>query len=123
MPMIKVKRVHGPPEAEDGWRVLVDRIWPRGLSRDNAAVDEWFKEIASSNALRKWFGHDPQRWAGFREKYLKELQTTERKGMVQGILERTRSGNVTLLYAARDAAHNNAVVLMELVETLMGVGE
>lgn len=123
MPMIKVKRVYGPPEGEDGWRVLVDRIWPRGLSRDNAAVDEWFKEIAPSNALRKWFGHDPQRWAGFREKYLKELQATERKGMVQGILERTRSGNVTLLYAARDAAHNNAVVLMELVETLMGVGE
>lgn len=121
--MIKLKRVYDPPEAEDGRRVLVDRIWPRGPGRDKAAVDEWFKEIAPSNGLRKWFGHDAQRWAGFREKYLKELQATERRELVQGILERTRSGNVTLLYAARDVAHNNAVVLRELVETLMWVGE
>ena len=101
----------------------MDGIWPRGLSRDKAAVDEWFKEIAPSNALRKWFGHDPQRWAGFKEKYARERQATERKGMVHGILERTRSGKVTLLYGARDAVHNKAVVLTELVEILIGAGE
>ena len=111
--MIKIKRIYDPPVPEDGRRVLVDRLWPRGLAKDEARVDEWLKEIAPSGNLRKWFGHDPARWEEFKNRYREEL---ERFGE---ILERLRAEakkeTVTLLFAAKDVEHNNAVVLDELL--------
>ena len=111
--MIKIKRIYDPPVPEDGRRVLVDRLWPRGLTKDEARIDEWLKEIAPSGDLRKWFGHDPARWEEFRKRYKEELN---RHGV---FLERLRlegnKGTVTLLFAAKDAEHNNAVVLKELL--------
>jgi uncharacterized protein YeaO (DUF488 family) len=112
--MIRIRRIYGPPAADDGRRVLVDRLWPRGLSREHAHIDEWLKEIAPSDGLRKWFGHDPVRWVEFRHRYREEL-----KGH-GGILERLRTegkkGTVTLLFAAKDEEHNNAVALKELLD-------
>jgi len=111
--MIRIKRIYDPPAPDDGRRVLVDRLWPRGLAKEAARIDEWLKEIAPSDALRTWFGHDPARWEEFRKRYREEL-----KGHVEP-LERLRAetekGTVTLLFAAKDTAHNNAVVLKELL--------
>jgi uncharacterized protein YeaO (DUF488 family) len=111
--MIRIKRIYDPPSPEDGRRVLVDRLWPRGMSREKACIDEWLKEIAPSDGLRKWFGHDPARWGEFRQRYLEELQGQ------RDILERLRAeakmGTVSLLYAAKNAEQNNAVVLRELL--------
>ncbi|WP_298438815.1 DUF488 family protein [Geobacter sp.] len=112
--MVGIKRIYDPPAPEDGTRVLVDRLWPRGIAKDEARIDEWLKEIAPSDELRKWFGHDPARWEEFRERYRREL---EAKGEP---LERLRAlagkGTVTLLFAARDEEHNNAVVLKEILD-------
>jgi len=112
--MLKIKRIYEPPTAEDGRRILVDRLWPRGLTKDGAKIDEWLKEIAPSDELRKWFGHDPARWEEFRTRYHQEL-----KGHTE-LLEKVRSeakkGTVTLLFAAKDAEHNNAVVLKEMLD-------
>ncbi|GAM10314.1 putative protein [Geobacter sp. OR-1] len=112
--MIRIKRVYSEPEAEDGIRILVDRLWPRGVAKEAARIDEWCKEIAPSNELRQWFGHDPARWDEFRGRYRQELAGHE------DILTRLRNiaqkGAVTLLYAAKDEEHNNAVVLKELIE-------
>ena len=111
--MIRIKRIYDPPAPEDGRRVLVDRLWPRGLAKEAARIDEWLKEIAPSDALRTWFGHDPARWEEFRKRYREEL------GGHGEALERlraeTKRGTVTLLFAAKDSAHNNAVVLEELL--------
>ncbi len=111
--MIRIKRIYEPPAATDGRRVLVDRLWPRGVSKDEAKVDEWLKEIAPSNELRTWFGHDPAKWAEFRTRYRDEI-----KGHGE-LLDRLRTeahkGTVTLLFAAKDEEHNNAVVLKELL--------
>lgn len=105
----KVKRVYEQPAKEDGQRVLVDRIWPRGLSKAVAAVDLWLKEIAPSSALRTWFGHDPDRWDGFQKRYFQELDGN--KEAVDKLIALAREGPVTLLYGARDESHNNAVAL------------
>lgn len=110
---IGLKRVYEPPAAADGLRVLVDRLWPRGLTKDRARVDLWPKEIAPSAGLREWFGHDPARWREFRERYRLELR--QRPELVERLREASRSGPVTLLFAARDAARNNAVVLREVL--------
>jgi uncharacterized protein YeaO (DUF488 family) len=111
--MMKIKRVYDTPESEDGLRVLVDRLWPRGLSKEQARVDWWVKEIAPSDELRRFFGHDPARWPEFRARYLRELET---KGpLLAEIADRARQQTVTLLYAARDDLHNNALVLRELL--------
>ncbi len=112
--MVKIKRIYDEPAPGDGRRVLIDRLWPRGISKDEAGIDEWLKEVAPSDELRKWFGHEPARWEEFRRRYREELK-------VHGeILERLRSearkGTVTLLFAARDAEHNNAVVLKEMLD-------
>ncbi|MDB5105997.1 MAG: hypothetical protein JWP91_3686 [Fibrobacteres bacterium] len=108
--MFKVKRVYLPADPEDGFRVLVDRLWPRGLSKSKAHVDLWMKEIAPSDGLRKWFGHDPERWIGFEKRYREELRGKggEKKSL-RG-LERDH-GTVTLLFGAKDEKRNNAVVL------------
>ncbi len=109
--MIWVKRVYDPPDKHDGFRILVDRIWPRGLAKERAAVDLWLKDLAPTGALRKWFGHDPKRWLQFQERYHRELG--EHAGQLDEIRAHARKGDVTLLYAAKDTEHNNAVALRE----------
>lgn len=106
---MQVKRIYEPPAPEDGLRVLVDRLWPRGLSRDAARVDWWHKDIAPSSGLRKWFGHDPAKWAEFRDRYRAELKGNPEA--VAKLAELGRCGPVTLLYAAKDERHNHALVL------------
>ncbi len=112
--MVRIKRVYDPPVPEDGRRVLVDRLWPRGVARDEARIDEWLKEIAPSDALRKWFGHDPARWEEFRKRYRQELESHGE--ILNRLRAETRKGTVTLLFAAKDVEHNNAVVLKELFD-------
>jgi len=108
---IVVKRVYEPPAAEDGQRVLVDRIWPRGVSKEHAALALWLKEIAPSDALRKWFGHEPARWGEFQKRYGAELDGNgDAVAQLRGLLSK---GKVTLLYGAHDETHNNAVALAE----------
>lgn len=108
---LKVKRVYETPNPKDGFRILVDRLWPRGLTKEKAAVDVWLKNIAPSTELRKWFGHDPEKWKEFQKKYLRELK--ENKEAVNTLKEYLKKGNVTLLYAAKDEAHNEAQVLKD----------
>lgn len=108
---IKLKRAYLPPAPEDGVRVLIDRLWPRGVSKSEAAIDHWAKELAPSTELRQWFGHDPERWPEFRRRYAAELQ--QHLPQLQALRERAREQVVTLVYAARDEAHNDAVVVRE----------
>ncbi|WP_192183597.1 DUF488 domain-containing protein [Mesorhizobium amorphae] len=108
---IAVKRIYEAPAKADGQRVLVDRIWPRGVAKKDAALALWLKEIAPSDELRKWFGHEPERWAEFRKRYRAELDGNEEA--VAQLLDLLRKGKVTLLYGAHDEAHNNAVALAE----------
>src|SRR5690606_3087681 len=110
----KLKRVYEEPEQSDGTRVLVDRVWPRGLTKDRAAIDVWLKEVAPSTELRKWFGHDPERWEEFRRRYREELAM--REGELEKLRELEQAGLITLLYGARDEAHNQAVVLQEMLQ-------
>ena len=107
--MLRIKRVYEPQARSDGRRILVDRLWPRGLSKKDAAVDEWIKDIAPSAELRRWFGHDPRRWPEFRRRYRQELRA--HTDLVRGLTARASRGNVTLVYGARDEQHNDAVVL------------
>ncbi|MFB6491069.1 MAG: DUF488 domain-containing protein [Thermoproteus sp. AZ2] len=111
--MIKVKRVYDPPEPDDGLRILVDRLWPRGVKKESAKIDLWLKEVAPSDELRRWFGHDPAKWEEFKARYAEELRGNP---AFEELKRLAASGNITLLYAARDRAHNNAVVLKELLE-------
>ena len=106
-----VKRVYEDPDEADGERVLVDRIWPRGLSKEKARLSDWRKELAPSNDLRKWFGHDPERWEEFKERYRAELEEAGKLGDLRDIAERDREENVTLLFGAKDTKHNNARAL------------
>lgn len=114
---LRIKRVYLPAGAEDGLRVLVDRLWPRGLSRSAAAIALWVKDVAPGNDLRKWFNHQPERWARFRELYLDELRNNPEP--VEKLLDAMRGHpTVTLLFAARDEQRNNAIVLKEFLENL-----
>lgn len=108
---MKVKRVYLPPEKTDGIRILVDRLWPRGLTKEKAAVDVWLKDIAPSTELRKWFAHDPAKWKEFKKRYHSELKNN--KEQVAVLKEQLKRGPVTLLYGARDEEHNEAIVLKE----------
>lgn len=108
---IQIKRVYEKPDPKDGFRILVDRLWPRGLTKEKAAVDLWLKDVAPSTELRKWFGHDPEKWKEFQKKYLKELK--ENKEAVDTLKEHLKKGTVTLLYAAKDEAHNEAEMLKD----------
>ena len=110
---IRVKRIYESPEPSDGHRVLVDRIWPRGVSRERAAIDEWLKEIAPSTELRRWFGHDPGRWPEFRRRYAREL--ARQPDLLAHVRSLGSQGVVTLLYSARDREHNQAVALAEIL--------
>lgn len=114
MGRLRVKRIYEPPARADGFRVLVDRLWPRGISKQRAALDLWMKSVSPSPGLRRWFAHDPKRWKQFQVRYRAELRnhTVE----LAELSSRASKGNVTLLYAARDVEHNEAVILREVVE-------
>lgn len=111
---IRTKRVHDPPAESDGVRVLVDRLWPRGLSREAVACDAWVRDIAPSTELRRWFAHDPVRWRDFRSRYRAELDA--RPDSIAELANLAGAGDLTLLYAARDRDHNQATVLREYLE-------
>ena len=110
---IKIKRVYEPPDKEDGMRILVDRLWPRGVKKVDAAIDHWLKELAPSTTLRKWFGHDPARWNEFRRRYSAELH--EHRGELDRLRDLARKSRITLVYAARDETHNEAAVLRDIL--------
>lgn len=109
---VRIKRIYDDAEADDGDRILVDRIWPRGCTKEQAELDEWMKDVAPSTDLRRWFGHKPERWGQFEERYLMELKG---KSVVNELRERAATRTVTLLYGARDRKFNQAVVLAELL--------
>lgn len=112
--MIEIKRIYDEPDKKDGFRVLMDRLWPRGLRKDQVKVDLWMKEIAPSNELRKWFGHEPEKWAEFKRRYFGELKN--KKELVDLIRDKSKKGKVVLLYGAKEERFNNAVALKEYVE-------
>ena len=112
--MIKVKRVYDPAEPDDGKRFLVDRLWPRGMRKEALRMEGWLRDVAPSDRLRRWFGHDPKKWEEFRRRYFAELEAHPEAW--QPLLEAARAGNVTLLFSARDTSYNNAVALREFLE-------
>ncbi len=112
---VSVKRVYDRAEASDGYRVLVDRMWPRGLKREALPLDRWEKEIAPSTALRQWFGHDPERWDEFRRRYAKELASAAQRARLQWLAHAAGKKPLTLVYGAKDEEHNNAVALREIL--------
>ncbi|MGH7369249.1 MAG: DUF488 domain-containing protein [Candidatus Rokuibacteriota bacterium] len=112
--MIRLKRVYEPPSRTDGSRILVDRLWPRGLTKERAAVTLWLKDVAPSTELRKWFGHAPARWKQFQARYRKELR--EKKDALTLLKQTSKAHTVTLVYAARDEQHNEALVLKRVLE-------
>jgi len=116
---VRVKRAYDPAAANDGWRVLVDRVWPRGVRKEELDLDAWRRELAPSSDLRRWFHADRERWPDFRERYFRELDAGD--GAVDALCERVRRGRVTLVYGSRDPQRNNAVALREyLRERLRG---
>ena len=110
---VRLKRAYDPPAASDGTRILVDRLWPRGVSKANAAIDQWDKSIAPSTMLRNWFGHDPARWLEFRRRYTNEIHRNREQ--LDELRARARSGRITLVFAAHDKLHNHAIVLRDIV--------
>ncbi|BCB96853.1 hypothetical protein JZK55_17750 [Dissulfurispira thermophila] len=114
--MLKLKRIYDPPSKGDGKRILVDRLWPRGVKKEEARIDEWLKDIAPSDELRKWFSHDPSKWEEFKRRYKAELK--DQGELIERLRAEAKRGTVTLLYAAKDKEHNNAVVLKEVVEKI-----
>lgn len=112
--MIRTKRAYDPIESEDGTRVLVDRVWPRGIKKADLQIEDWPKDVAPSKELRQWFGHDPDKWEAFQRRYHAELD--EHPDVWQPLLELARKGNLTLVYGARDREHNNAVALQAFLE-------
>jgi len=112
--VVKTKRVYDPVSRDDGKRILIDRLWPRGIKKEDAQIDEWMKDIAPSDDLRKWFAHDPAKWLKFKKKYINELR--KKSELVERLRVEAKKGTVTLLFAAKDVEHDNAVVLKELIE-------
>lgn len=111
---IQVKRAYDEPGGDDGYRVLVDRIWPRGLTKDHLQIDQWIKEVAPTTDLRKWFGHDADRWGPFKKRYFKELASHGDE--IHLLRQLAEKGRLTLVYGAKDRTHNNAVALKEYLE-------
>ncbi|MDD3857828.1 MAG: DUF488 domain-containing protein [Methanoculleus sp.] len=112
--MLRIKRIYAEPSADDGTRVLVDRLWPRGVSKEEAKIDRWEKDLAPTNELRKWFGHDPAKWEEFLRRYRAELEGKEE--LLARLRQEATDGTVTLLYAAKDEEQNNAVALKRYIE-------
>ena len=113
---IRIKRIYERARTSDGSRILVDRLWPRGMAKSTAKIDEWMKELAPSNALRKWFGHKPERWQEFQKRYRNELRQPEKQELMHHVRSMARKGIATLLYAAKDKEHNNAKALAKFIE-------
>jgi uncharacterized protein YeaO (DUF488 family) len=113
--MLKLKRIYELPAPDDGRRILVDRLWPRGISKEAAHLDAWLKEVAPSDELRRWYGHDPQRWGEFRRRYREELRGHGLE--LEELHNEAERKTVTLLFAAQDAGHSNAAVLKEILES------
>ena len=112
--MVKIKRIYDQASPEDGKRILIDRLWPRGIKKESAHIDEWIKEVAPSTELREWFAHDPAKWEEFKRRYKKELE--DKEDIVDTLRTEARRGTVTLLFAAKDTIHVNAAVLKEVLE-------
>lgn len=118
--MIRIKRVYSEPSVQDGIRILVDRVWPRGRTKEQARLTAWRKDLAPSTGLRKWFNHDPRKWPEFRARYRQELQQPERRAAIEDLARLADTKTVTLLYGASDQEHNQAVVLKELIDGRCG---
>lgn len=116
--MIRIKRVYSEPSLRDGIRILVDRVWPRGVTRKRAHIDAWRKELAPSTPLRKWFGHDPARWIEFRKRYRRELADSHQTSALKELARLSRHRTITLLYGAADEEHNQALFLKEMLDKL-----
>jgi len=110
-----IKRAYEAASSKDGYRVLVDGLWPRGVTKAQLEIDAWMKEIAPSAALRKWYGHQPEKWGEFRNKYRQELSKLPRKALLDELIARARKGPVTLVFGARDAERSNAAVIAEMI--------
>ena len=115
--MIKLKRVYDDHEEDDGYRILVDRLWPRGMSKANGKIDMWVKEVAPSGLLRKWYSHDESKWPEFKRQYFEELRNSE--ALILDIIEKQKNSTVTFLYAAKDEKYNNAVALKEYIQIIL----
>ena len=118
--MIKLKRVYEPSAPDDGVRILVERLWPRGIKKDSLKLDTWLKDVAPSNGLRRWFGHEPKKWDGFQDRYSAELDANPQAW--ESVVKAARRGHVTLIYSSRDTEHNNAVALKNYLEDKMQRG-
>jgi|UniRef100_A0A7C3Z840 uncharacterized protein YeaO (DUF488 family) len=114
--MVKLKRVYEKPDPDDGRRILVDRLWPRGLKKADAHLEAWLKDLAPSTELRQWFAHNPERWEEFRRRYRQELEAPEKAPFLEELLHQARQGIVTLVFAAKDEERNNAVVIKQFLE-------
>jgi uncharacterized protein YeaO (DUF488 family) len=112
--VLKIKRVYDPPSKDDGKRILIDRLWPRGLRKKDAQIDDWIKEISPSNELRKWYGHDPAKWGEFKKRYFSELHGQPER--IEEIVNASRKGTVTLLFGSKEERINNAEALKEYIE-------
>jgi uncharacterized protein YeaO (DUF488 family) len=119
MQMLKIKRAYDKKETSDGKRILIDRLWPRGVTKAEADIDEWFKELGPSTELRKWFGHDPERWPEFKERFTRELSEAGKREILDGIAQNAKRNHVTLIYSAKDTEHSNAKVLQKLIQEMM----
>lgn len=117
-PQIRLRRAYDPPTLADGRRILVDRLWPRGLTKEAAAIDTWLKDVAPSTELRRWFGHDPGKWTEFERRYRQELAANPTA--LAPLIEAAKTGPVTLVYGAKDEQHNNAVVLKAVLDEQVG---
>lgn len=113
--MLKIKRAYEKKGPADGKRILVDRLWPRGVTKAEAGIDVWMRDLAPSDELRKWFGHNPEKWEEFKKRYAEELSASDKRQLLEGIARESRRGRVTLVFGARDAEHSNARFLEELV--------
>src|SRR5579884_1417795 len=113
---IAVKRAYDAPSEKDGRRILVDRVWPRGVRKEELHLDGWYRELAPSTQLRKWFGHDPERWSEFQKRYQAELKNADAREALQELATMAKRGKVTLLFGARDEEHNQAVVLRDYLK-------
>jgi uncharacterized protein YeaO (DUF488 family) len=117
--MLKIKRAYEKKENNDGKRILIDRLWPRGVSKDEAGLDEWQKELAPSTALRQWFRHDPKKWDEFKKRYRNELAAPNSRRLLEEIARNAGQHNVTLIYSAKDTEHSDVLVLKEMIAEIM----
>lgn len=117
--MLKIKRAYDKKEAGDGNRILIDRLWPRGVTKAESGIDEWLKDLGPTTELRKWFGHDPEKWEEFRKKYVKELSAPDKEALLGKIAQSASRSNVTLIYSSKDTEHSDVKVLQELITKIM----